>query len=375
MKSAIAILILGTAGTASADKWMSAELPTAVAVSDVQEQAFRPGAMPAVGAYLSLGSHFAVGVRGRAGVLRDRVASPLGGNRMDIQTGGLATAGLAGRVIFGGAYFELVAGGGITGSDVVPTFEGGIGYMFDFAHLSVGPGARYVRVQASSSDALGSADLVLVGIDVQFGHDHPRAIPREPAVEVGLWTPPPAPPPAPEPKLAYDPDRIVDSLPSCADLLEYLDNASGCGDGTVEVIGDRIILDERVLFDTDHAHVHAEGRAMIRAIVKAAAQHPDWLMLTIEGHADVRGTDGYNQALSETRAERVRDQMVKSGFAADRIKTVGYGRTHPRDAGTTPEALHRNRRVEFVIDRAARTAPRDQTNDAGRAPHTVGVTP
>lgn len=361
MKRAIALMILGSAGTASADKWMSAELPTAVAVSDVQEQAFRPGAMPALGAYLSLGSHFAVGVRGRAGVLRDRVASPLGGNRMDISTGGLATAGLAGRVMFGGAYLELVAGGGVTGSDAVPVFEGGVGYLFDFEHVSVGPSARYARVQAASSDALGSADLVLVGIDFQFGHEHHRAIPREPEVEVGLWKDPPPPPPAPEPAVAHDTDKVADALPSCADLLEFLDDGSGCGPGSaVEVAGDRIILDDKVLFDTDHAHVHAEGRAMIRAIVKAAAHHPEWLTLTIEGHADVRGTDAWNQTLSELRAERVRDQMVKAGFAADKIKTVGYGRTQPRDPGTTPEALHRNRRVEFVIDRAG---------------HTVGATP
>lgn len=362
MKRAIALMILGTAGTASADKWMSAELPTAVAVSDVQEQAFRPGAMPALGAYLSLGSHFAVGVRGRAGVLRDRVASPLGGNRMDISTGGLATAGLAGRVIFGGAYFELVAGAGITGSDVVPTFEGGIGYLFDFEHVSVGPSARVARVQAASSDALGSADLVLVGVDFQFGHEHARKIPHEPAVEVGLWKEPPPPPPAaPAPKFEYDTDQIADSLPTCADLLEYLDNASGCGPGgLVEVAGDRIILDERVLFDTDHAHVHAAGREMIRAIVKAAQHHPEWMALTIEGHADERGTDDYNQTLSELRAERVRVQMVKAGFPADKIKILGYGRSHPRDPGKSPEALQRNRRVEFVIDRAG---------------HTVGATP
>ena len=66
----------------------------------------------------------------------------------------------------------------------------------------------------------------------------------------------------------------------------------------------------------------------------------------------MRGGDAYNQALSEARAERTRDVMVKAGIAARRVKTVGYGRTHPRDAGTTPEAHHHNRRVEFVIDRA-----------------------
>lgn len=353
MKRAIALAILGVTGTASADTWMSAELPTAVAVSDMQEQTFRAGAMPAVGGYLSLGDHVAVGLRLRVGALRNGAAP--GNNLMDPSTGGLATAGFAGRVIVGGTWFELVAGGGITGSDVVPAFEAGAGYMFGFEHFSVGPSARYAHLQASASDSFGSADLVLVGVDVQFGHEHPRVVmPRIIHTE-----PPPAPPvvetatPVPP-----DEDRIVDTVPSCADLLEFLDAGSGCGPGAdIDVQGDRIILDDRVLFDTDHAHVHAEGRAMIKGIVKAAEHHPEWLTITIEGHTDVRGGDAYNQALSEARAARTRDVMIKAGISEDRVKIVGYGRTHPRDAGTTPEAHHHNRRVEFVIDRAAHKAP------------------
>ncbi|MEO6777432.1 MAG: OmpA family protein [Kofleriaceae bacterium] len=356
---AAVVLTGAAAGTASADRWMTAELPTAVAVSDVQEQAFRPGAMPAVGGYVELTRHFAIGIRGRAGVLRDRVKAPIltDANRMEPATGGLATAGLAARVMFGGAYAELVAGGGVTGSDVVPAFEAGAGYMFDFDHYSVGPSARYARVQATSSDALGSADLILVGVDFQFGHDHHHAlVPHYVRTE-----PDPSPPPAvPVEPFEHDRERVVDALPSCADLLEYLDDDSGCGTGTVEVAGDRIILDERVLFDTGRAHVHSEGRAMIRSIVKAAAQHPEWTQLTIEGHADVRGSDAWNQTLSKLRADAVRNQMIKAGFPGDKIQTIGFGRTHPRDPGTTPAALQRNRRVEFVID---------------RAPHPAGVEP
>src|SRR4051812_27047354 len=140
MKRAIALVILGMTGSSHADTWMSAELPTAVAVSDVQEQTFRAGAMPAVGGYLSLGEHFSLGMRARAGVLRN--GSAPGGNFMDPSTGGLVTAGFAARAIAGGAFFEVVAGGGVTGSDVVPAFEAGTGYMFDFEHLAVGPSAR-----------------------------------------------------------------------------------------------------------------------------------------------------------------------------------------------------------------------------------------
>ncbi len=354
MKRAIVLVLLGSAGTAYADAWMSAELPTAVAVSDVQRETFRAGAMPAVGGYLQLNSFLSVGARLRAGVLRDggHAASLVGDHRMDPSTGGLATAGLAARVTYRGAYVELVAGGGITGNDMVPAFEMGAGYIYDFEHLAVGPSVRYVRLEATPSDALGSADLVLVGVDFQFGHEHRHhVVPHFVRTEA----PPPVVPTTMEAKpiMPFDNDRVVDQAASCADLLEFLDADSGCGPGAdVEVVGDRIILDDRVLFDTDHAHVHAAGREIIKAIVKAAAKHPEWLSITIEGHADVRGNDAWNQELSELRAERTRDAMVRAGFPTDQVHTVGYGRTRPRDQGTTPEAHHRNRRVEFVIDRA-----------------------
>jgi len=203
-----------------------------------------------------------------------------------------------------------------------------------------------VRVVAATSDAFGSADLVLVGVDVQLGRSHPRVVIAPPRVE----TPPPPPPPPPA--IVADADRVLDRAPSCEDLLEYLDADSNCGTGDkVEVTGDRIILDDRVLFDTDRAHVHGEGRAVIRAIAKAAEQHPEWQTITIEGHTDTRGDDDYNQALSERRAERARDVLIRAGFPADRVKAVGYGRSKPRDAGTTDDAHQRNRRVEFVIER------------------------
>jgi hypothetical protein len=71
--------------------------------------------------------------------------------------------------------------------------------------------------------------------------------------------------------------------------------------------------------------------------------------MTIEGHADVRGPDRFNDWLSEERAERVRTVLVELGMPADKIDTKGYGRKRPRDPETTPEAHQQNRRVEFVI--------------------------
>jgi outer membrane protein OmpA-like peptidoglycan-associated protein len=351
MRRLLLLTVLGTATTARADRWMTVELPTAIAVSQVQEQVFRPGAMPAVGGYVTHG-RFALGARLRAGILRSGEAP--GNNLMDPGVGGLVAAGIAGRVSLGDGFVELVGGGGMTGHDAVPEFEVGAGWMIDVGSFSVGPDLRYIRVVASSADRFGDANLVLAGVDFQFGKSHERVPVLPPTPE------PPAPPPPPPPEaptfVDLDGDKLADALVSCADLVEALDKDSDCGQGgVVEVQGDRIILDDRVLFDTDHAHVKSQGREIVRAIAKAALAHPEWIHITVEGHADVRGEDDYNQGLSERRAEMTRNVLVKAGVDPDRVTFVGYGRTKPRDPGVTPEAHARNRRVEFVIDRAART--------------------
>jgi peptidoglycan-associated lipoprotein len=328
---------------AAADTFATAEAPAAFAVSDAQAGLFHPGAMPAVGAYMGVG-WLDFGVRLRAGMLSDGPAPT--GHFMDPHSGGLVSTGLAVRILAGprtaGAWLEGVVGAGVTGSETVPVVEGGIGWDLAVGSVDIGPSVRYMHIAARSSDRLGDAGLVLVGIDVRFGrrrHDHGnRAAP--------IATPPPPPPPAPvEQPPARDLDAITDKLPSCAIDTE------GCLESPFVMIDDRIVLDDRVLFDTDHAHVKSRGRDVVAAIVKAWRQHPEWTAVTIEGHADVRGGDDYNQALSERRAEAVRAVMIRDGADAGRIDAIGFGRSRPRDAGTGDSAHSHNRRVEFVVHR------------------------
>jgi outer membrane protein OmpA-like peptidoglycan-associated protein len=156
----------------------------------------------------------------------------------------------------------------------------------------------------------------------------------------------PAPAPAPEPPLDRDPDRIVDQEASCEA------EPNGCEIAQhVFLKNDRIILEERVMFDVDRARVRSQGRKMIEDIVHVWRSHPEWRRLTIEGHADVRGTDAYNLELSRHRAERVREVFIEIGIDPTKIDAVGYGRTRPRDPGTTEAAYQINRRVEFAIER------------------------
>ena len=77
-------------------------------------------------------------------------------------------------------------------------------------------------------------------------------------------------------------------------------------------------------------------------------RYASWTV-TIEGHCDERGTPEYNLALGERRAVTARAYLVSLGIAADRLRTVSYGREFPFDPGHTEAAFSVNRRAHFVI--------------------------
>ncbi len=341
----LAIVLTALAPAARADGWLVAETPAAMAVSDAQQGVFRPGVMPAVGLYADNG-WLATGVRLRMGLLRNGPAP--GEHLQDPGLGGLTTASLALRVHRGGAWIEAVAGGGLTGMDLLPALELGAGWSYPMDSLDIGPSARIVRVVSQDSmDSLGSADLLVVGIDVKFGRDHRRALPRSIATIAPVATILTAVKLASAPlSIDRDVDIVIEREASCARELDGCPIADA-----ITIIDDRIILDERVLFDLDRARVRTRGKLIVRAIAELWAAHPEWKRITIEGHADARGSDDYNLGLSQLRADRVRAVLIEGGAGADRVDAIGHGRARPRDTGSSEPAHQRNRRVEFVIDR------------------------
>ena len=76
--------------------------------------------------------------------------------------------------------------------------------------------------------------------------------------------------------------------------------------------------------------------------------HPQ-IKVSIEGHTDDTGSDDFNQKLSEKRAEAVKAYLVAQKVDADRISTVGYGKSHPAEDNGTADGKARNRRVEFKV--------------------------
>ena len=103
-----------------------------------------------------------------------------------------------------------------------------------------------------------------------------------------------------------------------------------------------------VLFDYDKATLKPEGRAEIDKVVAEMKLHEGDTVL-IEGHASNEGSDAYNMALGQRRADAVRDYMVQMGIAPNRIQTISYGESRPAVANDTPANRKLNRRAVFVI--------------------------
>jgi len=73
------------------------------------------------------------------------------------------------------------------------------------------------------------------------------------------------------------------------------------------------------------------------------------LRLRIEGHADHRGTDEYNEELARQRAERVAAILMQLGFSEERFDVLSFGERRPVRKGTSSSDLARNRRVELIL--------------------------
>lgn len=103
-----------------------------------------------------------------------------------------------------------------------------------------------------------------------------------------------------------------------------------------------------LFYALDQADVDAEGQRVLEANADILKKYPTWV-ITIEGHADERGTAEYNLALGERRALSARNYLVSLGIPADRLRTVSYGKEFPFDPGHNEEAWAKNRRAHFVV--------------------------
>jgi outer membrane protein OmpA-like peptidoglycan-associated protein len=307
-----------------------------------------------------------------------------------------------------GLFVEGGPSGALTGTLVRPAFEAAIGYGIPVSSFSLAPTLRYVQV-VQPTDDLSSEDarVLMFGIEMAVIDASPAARSTEgvaPPVEQakdldedGVPDEDDACGDKPEDRDGFqdqdgcpDPDNDADGMldasdkcPNEAEDVDGFEDEDGCpepdndddtfldaddqcpndpevingnldydgcpDEGLIEMVNDRIVLEERVLFDVERARIKTAAKPILDAIVKLFSQHPEWIKIRIEGHADSRGDAQYNLELSQRRAENVRKEIARLGIPEGIIDAVGFGAEKPRDLREDEEGFHRNRRVEFVV--------------------------
>lgn len=106
---------------------------------------------------------------------------------------------------------------------------------------------------------------------------------------------------------------------------------------------------DRVFFDFDKSNLTTEAEKTVERLAAWMKEYPQ-TSVTIEGHADERGTREYNLALGARRANSVKDYLIVLGVQSDRIETVSYGEERPAVLGSDPDAWAQNRRAVFVVN-------------------------
>jgi outer membrane protein OmpA-like peptidoglycan-associated protein len=112
--------------------------------------------------------------------------------------------------------------------------------------------------------------------------------------------------------------------------------------------GVEALVFEDVNFEFDKSEITPAGKLILDEVVAKLKEYPE-AMVTLEGHTCSIGTEDYNMALGQRRANAVRDYLVSQGIAPERLTAVSYGETRLKVKERTREDFARNRRVEFKV--------------------------
>lgn len=105
---------------------------------------------------------------------------------------------------------------------------------------------------------------------------------------------------------------------------------------------------DRIFFDTDSSVIRADAQQTLARQAQWLGKYPNYA-ITIEGHADERGTREYNIALGARRAAATRDFLAARGVPAGRIKTISYGKERPVAVCDDISCWSQNRRAVTAL--------------------------
>jgi outer membrane protein OmpA-like peptidoglycan-associated protein len=164
-----------------------------------------------------------------------------------------------------------------------------------------------------------------------------------------------------------DRDGILDADDECPEE-PGLETTKGCPPEEKKAVREveRIKISDKVFFETDKAVIKPESYNLLQQVGLVLRTNPDIERVEIAGHTDQKGSEAYNQRLSESRAQAVKTFLVEeAGVSADRLTAKGYGDTEPLIASEREQARAQNRRVEFrILDGGDNAADQDSADDS-----------
>lgn len=262
--------------------------------------------------------------------------------------GGYQSAGLALRV-HALPSLEIgdlwLSGGGnaiFTGSLVRFGLEAGLGFEFRIKEKwRLGPYVRYAHVFQPSSHELGPADagFVQIGLSVAFSPGKHKAADVEPEEDTDE-----------DEEIAARSARLAEAAQEEIKEAEEIEEDEP-EEERIETVAERALREvaDRILFAHGSEEPLVDSLSALIRIGQILEEHPEWEKITIEGHASETGPADVNYRLSERRAERVKDILVRGGVDPARIEIIGRGKDELEVRGGSESAHARNRRVVFKV--------------------------
>lgn len=243
----------------------------------------------------------------------------------------------------------------------------GLGALFTLgAGFDIRGEARYLLILAESSDENSRYNDGQIALGLQYTFQAPREYPRAATVQYIQV-------PAADGVADADGDGVPDNRDSCPNTPPGVKvDAKGCpldtdGDGVADYLdkcpntpkgmkvdeegcttnGQTLVLRD-VNFEFDSARLLVSSQAILDKIASGLKGQPK-IRVEVAGHTDSKGSDAYNQSLSDRRAAAVRAYLISQGVAPAQLVARGYGEKQPETTNDTDEGRAQNRRVEMRV--------------------------